>query len=71
MLGASDNWGKINVWSTNKFSKELHTAVSIAFSVPSSVQSKKLWNTAVIYSFTADPAEGGGAKGIGNRAIGN
>ena len=34
------NGRKINVWSTNKFSKELQTAVSVVFSVPSSVQSK-------------------------------
>ena len=32
---------KINVSSTNKYSNELHTAVSLAFSVPSSMQSKK------------------------------
>ena len=41
MLGASDNGRKINAWSKNKYSNELHTAVLIAFSVPSSVQSKK------------------------------
>ena len=35
-----DNGRKINAWSTNKYSNELHTAVSEAFSVPSSVQSK-------------------------------
>ena len=35
------NGRKINLWNTNKFSKELHTAVSIVFNVPSSVQSKK------------------------------
>ena len=29
-----------NVWSTNKFTNELHTAVSVVYSVPSSVQSK-------------------------------
>ena len=41
MLGASDNVRKINVWSTNKYSNELHTAVSVEFNIPSSVQSKK------------------------------
>ena len=45
MLGASDNVRKnqrcTNNWNTNKYSNELHTAVSAAFSVPSSVQSKK------------------------------
>ena len=50
---------KINVWSTNKYSNELHTAVSVIFSVPSSVQSKNCWKTALIYSFTADPTERG------------
>ena len=54
---------EINIWSTNKYSNELHTAVSVAFSVPSSVQSKNWWKTALIYSFTADPTERGGAKG--------
>ena len=29
------------VWSTNKLSNELHTAVSIAFSVPSSMQRRR------------------------------
>ena len=33
IFGASDKGRKINVWSTYKFSKGLHTAVSIAFSV--------------------------------------
>ena len=37
MFGASNNGRKINVWSTNKYSNELHTAVSVAFSVPSSL----------------------------------
>ena len=54
---------KINVWSINKYSDELHTAISVAFSVPSSVQSRNWWKTALIYSFTADPIERGGAKG--------
>ena len=49
---------KIYVWSTNKYSNELHTAVSVAFSVPSSVQSKNCWKTALIYSFIEDPPEG-------------
>ena len=40
ILGANDNGRKINVWSTNIFSNELHTAVSVAFSVPSSMQSE-------------------------------
>ena len=42
MLDASDNGRKINVWSTNKYSNELHTSVSVAFSVPSSMQSDAL-----------------------------
>ena len=63
MLGASDNGRKINVWSTNKYSNELHTAVSVAFSVPSSVHSKNWWKTDLFYSFTVDPIEGGGANG--------
>ena len=62
MLGAGDSGRKINVWSTNKFSKELHTAVSAPYSVPSSVQNKKWGKTTLIYSYTADPTEGGGAK---------
>ena len=41
---------------------ELHTAVSIAFSVSSSVESEMV-NTALIYSLAADPTERGGAKG--------
>ena len=40
----TNNGRKINVWRTNKFSKELHTAVSVVFSVPSSVQSKMVKN---------------------------
>ena len=39
-----------------KFSNKLHTAVSVAFSVLSSVQSE-MANTALIYSLTADPKE--------------
>ena len=31
------NGRKNNVWSTNKFSIDMHTAVSVAFSVPSSM----------------------------------
>ena len=69
MLGASDNWRKTKVWSTNKYSNESHTAVSVAFSVPSSVQSKNWQKSALIYSFTADPTEGGGAKGLANRKL--
>ena len=41
----------------------MHTAVLVAFSVPSSVQSKNWQKTALIYSFTADPTERAGAKG--------
>ena len=41
MLGASDDGRKINVFSPNKFSKELHAEVSVAFSGPSSVEIKK------------------------------
>ena len=63
MLSASDNGRKINVWSTNKYSNELHIGVSVAFSVSSSVQSNNWWKTALIYSFTADPTEGGEAGG--------
>ena len=40
----------------------MHTAVSVAFSIPSSVESKMAKN-ALIYSLTADPTEGGGTKG--------
>ena len=71
MLGASDNGEKINVWSTNKYSNELHTAVSVAFSVPSSVQSKTSWKTALIYSFTADSTEEGWAKGGALHSVGS
>ena len=53
---------KNNVWSTNNFSNDMHTAVSVAFGVPSSVQSKMAKN-AVIYSLTEDPTERGGANG--------
>ena len=57
------NLRQINVWSINKYSNDLHTAVSVAFSETSSVESKNWWKTALIYSFTADPIEKGGAKG--------
>ena len=43
------------------FSNELHTAVSVAFSVPSSVQIKMTKN-ALIYNLIADPMERGGTK---------
>ena len=43
------------------FLNELHTAVSVAFSVPSSVQSE-MANIALIYSLTADLTERGRAK---------
>ena len=61
MLGASNIERKINIWSANKYLNELHTAVSVAFSVPPSVQNKNWWKTALIYSFTADSVERGGA----------
>ena len=35
-----DSGRKINVWSINKFSNELHIKVSVAFSVPSLMLSK-------------------------------
>ena len=60
------NERKTNVWSTNKFSKEMHTSVSVAFSVLSSVQSEMAKND-LIYCFTADPTERGGAKGQANK----
>ena len=63
MLGARDNGRKINVWSTKKYSNELHTAVLVAFSVPFSVKNKNWWEKTLIYSFTADSAQEGGAKG--------
>ena len=44
------------------FSNELHTTVSVAFSVPSSLQNK-MANIALIYSLSEDPTERGGAKG--------
>ena len=60
---ARRNGKRINVWSTNKYSIEWLTAVSVAFSVPASAHSKNWWKTALIYSFTVDPTERGGAKG--------
>ena len=68
ILGASDKERKINIWNSNKLSNEMHTAVSVAFSVPSLVQSKMVKN-ALIYSLTADPRERGGAKGQANRKL--
>ena len=62
------NGRKINFRSTNKFSNQLNTAVSVAFSVPSSVESKMVEN-ALIYSLTPDPTETGGAKGSDNRKL--
>ena len=56
-----DDGRKTNVWSTNKFSKEMHTAVLVTFSPPSSVQSKMVKN-ALIYNLTAEPMERGEAK---------
>ena len=35
MLGVNDNERKTNVWTINKYSNELHTAVSVAISSPS------------------------------------
>ena len=61
ILGACDNERKTNVWSTDKFSKDMHTAVSVAFSVLPSLQSK-MAKIALIYSLIADPPEGVGAK---------
>ena len=46
------------------FSNELHTPVSVAFNIPSSVHSE-MENTALIYSLTADPTERGRNWGIG------
>ena len=45
MLGASDNGRKINIWSTNKFLNELHTAVSVVFSILFTAQSKMVKNS--------------------------
>ena len=56
------NGRKTNVWSNNKFSNEMHTAVSVAFGISSSVQIKMVEN-AHIYSLTVDPTERTGAKG--------
>ena len=53
---------KHNVWSTNKFSNEMRTAVSVVFSVPSLVQSK-MAKTALIYNLTMDSTERKGPKG--------
>ena len=50
------------------FSNEMHTAISVAFSVPSSVQSKMVKNV-LIYSLTVDPTERGGTKGLSNRKL--
>ena len=35
MLVASNIGKKINVWTTNKYSNELHIAAAVAFNVPS------------------------------------
>ena len=51
------NGRKINFWSTNKYSNGLHTTVSVAFSVHSSVQSKNWRKNAPIYNLTPDPTE--------------
>ena len=60
------NGRKINAWSTNEFSNELHTAVWLAFNVPFS--KVKCWKTALIYSFIADLKKG---EELGDRPIGN
>ena len=49
--------------ATKEYSNELHTTVSVAISVPSSVHSKNWWKTVLVYSFTTDPTEKEGAKG--------
>ena len=46
----------------------MHTEISVAFSLPSSVQSKMVKN-ALIYSLTVDPTERWGAKGSANRKL--
>ena len=46
-----DDGRKTNVWSTHKFSKEMHTAVLVTFSPPSSVQSKMVKNALIIWEF--------------------
>ena len=50
-LGANDTEGKNNVLNANKQSNRLHTAVSVAFREPSSVQRDKA-NTTLTYSFS-------------------
>ena len=47
----------------------MHTAISVALSVPSSVQSE-MANTALTYGLTADPTERGGAKEKARRKLG-
>ena len=54
MFDSRDNRRKINVWSTNKFSNEEHTAVLVVFSVPSSVQKKNGENFS--YAIICKPA---------------
>ena len=51
MLCTSDNGRKINVWSTNKQSNELHTAISVEFSVPSSVPNLQCRETNKDFSY--------------------
>ena len=46
----------------------MHTTVSVALSLPSSVKNE-MANTSLIYSLTADPMERGGAKGYTNRKL--
>ena len=48
---------KINIWSANKHSNELHTAILVALSVSSSVQSKNWWKIALIYIFLLSPIQ--------------
>ena len=50
------------------FSNELHTAVSVSFSVPSSVASRMAY-TALTYSLTADPIERGGVPALLEKKI--
>ena len=46
----------------------MNAAISVAFTVPFSVQIK-MAKIAFIYSLTAEPTERGGAKGKGNRKL--
>ena len=59
-----------NVLSANKLTSKLHTAVSVAFSYLRQCRVKTGWKIALILSFSADSAEGGGDKGLTNRKLG-